>query len=107
NWQARRKVRLVKSLPPIFLAANDDDIEIGHRLLKSRQERLTHHFQAFLMGPDLHGFSYKIRNIAGADTLHHPGPMVFDSLRADAEPDPDLLARKACDRELHDLALPR
>src|SRR5262249_19663267 len=32
----------------VVAAANHDDIEIGHRLLKSRQERLTHHLRRSL-----------------------------------------------------------
>jgi hypothetical protein len=42
--------------------------------------------------PNLHCLSYQICDVARAHALHHPGAMIFDGLRANVEPDPDLLA---------------
>ena len=58
------------------------------------------------MRPDLHGLSYKVGEVAGADALHHPSPVILDGLGADVEPDADFFASKPGNREIHHFALP-
>jgi hypothetical protein len=65
--------------------ANDDRVKIWHcwfvccarmlrRVSRSREtgkENLTTSLQTLLMGADLHGFAYQVRDIAGAHALHY------------------------------------
>src|SRR5262245_19225579 len=53
----------------------------------------------------LHALSYEVGEVARADALHHPGPMIRYGLGTNIESASDLLARKPCNSEFHYFAL--
>ena len=54
---------------------------------------------------DLHRQTDQVGQVASANPLHHPSSVILHCSGADVELDPDLLARKSRNYELHNLAL--